>query len=65
MQPLNMIFWKILDANVKMILLNDKITDHIVSGKLVLSYITKRIQTRCALSKHYSKWMDNHLELHS
>lgn len=64
MQPLN-IFSKTLDANVKMIWLNDKITNHTVSGKLVLSYITKRIQTRCTLSKHYSKWMDNHLELHS
>lgn len=65
MQPLTMIFSKISDVNVKVIWLNDKITGHIVVGKLVLSYVTKRIQTRCALSRHYSKWMDNHIELQS
>lgn len=65
MQPLTMIFSKISDANVKVIWLNAKITGHIVVGKLVLSYVTKRIQTRCALSRHYSKWMDNHVELQS
>lgn len=37
--------------------------DHTVAGKCVLSYITQIIQTRCALSRHYSQWMHNHLEL--
>lgn len=54
MQPLNMMASQIFYENLNMIWLNDEPTDHTIAGKLVLSYITKRIQTRCALSRHYS-----------
>ena len=55
MQPLNMMPSKILYANIKMIWLNDKAIDHTVAGKLILSYIPERIQTRCLLLRHYSR----------